>query len=294
MDISQYLNYLWHDNDFLHNLLKDVGNLDQDLFFHSNLNWWSLDLLNDFDNFFDMVYILYHFLHLLQDRNLFYNSLDLDYLRLDVCYVDYFFLLNLDLSNFFNYSWNLHNLLYNSLNVFIDFDHLRDNSLNFNNFRDFNKFRYHLLHLINSGNCCWSLDYFLYDLLSSDDLLHFRFDCHNFFNYGWNFLNHFLNVRYNFFNFLDSLIHNNLFNDFLDIFNLDTLLLRLNNFLNELWYLDDFLQNLSHRNDLLDNHFHWHCNLSWHDDNFFDFNWFDLFIVSWNNFINIHGFWNFA
>lgn len=78
MDISQHLNYLWHDNDFLNNLLEDVGNLYQNLFLHSNLNRRFFNLFNDFDNFFHMIYILDYFLHLLEDCNLFNNPLDLN------------------------------------------------------------------------------------------------------------------------------------------------------------------------------------------------------------------------
>jgi hypothetical protein len=78
MDISQHLNYLWHDNDFLNNLLEDVGNLYQNLLFHSNLNRRFFNLFNDFDNFFHMIYILDYFLHLLEDCNLFNNPLDLN------------------------------------------------------------------------------------------------------------------------------------------------------------------------------------------------------------------------
>jgi hypothetical protein len=74
---------------------------------------------------------------LLHDSYLFNDSFNFNHLVSDISHWDNLFLFNLNFPNFLYYFGNFHNLLYEFLNVLVDLDYLGDDSLNFDDFRDF-------------------------------------------------------------------------------------------------------------------------------------------------------------
>lgn len=293
MNVPKDLNDLWHDNDFLNDFLQNERDFHEDLFLEWDLVGNSLDLLDDLDDFFDVVNVFDDFFHLFHNGDSLNNSFDFDHLGSDVGNRDYFLLLDFDFSHFFNYSWHFNYFLYQFLNVLVYFYHLRNYSLDFNYFWDFYQFLNQFLHFVNSWHSCRPLNDFFYDLLCCYDLLDFGLDCYYFFHDCRHFLYDLLNIRNNFFYFLDSLVDNNLFNNLLNLLNSDGLLFCFDDFLDELRYLDDLLQDLSHRNKFLYNNFHRDWDLfrdnycSWY------FNWSYDFVESGHNFFDVQCLWNF-
>jgi hypothetical protein len=170
---------------------------------------------------------------------------------------------------------------------------LRNYSFNFNYFLNFYQFLNQFLHLVNSWHSCRPLNNFFYYLLGCYDLLNFGLDCNNLFHNRRHFLYDLLNIRNNFFYFLDSLVDNNLFDNLLNLLNSDTLLFCFDDFLDELRYLDDLFQDFSHRNKFLYNQFHRDWNFL--RDNYcrWYFNWFNDFIESGHYFFDVQCLWNF-
>lgn len=164
---------------------------------------------------------------------------DLKYFRLYISNLNNLLPLNLNLSNFLNDSWNFNHLFDDSLYVFVYSYNLRNDSLNFNNFWYFNKFRYDFLYLINSWNSCWSFHNFLYNLLSCNNLLYFGFNNDNFLYDCRDLLDNLRHVRYDFLDFFDSFINDNFLYNFFNVLHFDALLFSFNNFLNELRNLDN-------------------------------------------------------
>ena len=196
-------------------------------------------MLDDLDNFFDVVNVFDDFFHLFHDGDSLNDPFDFNHLGSDISNRDNLLLLYFDFSHFFNDSRHFNNFLYQFLNILVDFDHLGNDSFYFNDFWNFYQFLDYLFNFVNSGYDCGFLNDFFYDLLGSNDFLHFGLDCYNFFNNGRHLLYDFLDVGDNFLDFLDSFVDNNFLNDFLDLLNPDGLLFGFNDFLDELGYLDD-------------------------------------------------------
>lgn len=230
---------------------------------------------------------------MLKNGNLFYCFLNLKNSWFYISNLNNFLSFDLDLSNFFNYSWNFNDLFYNSLYIFIYSYDLGNDSLNFNNFRYFDKFRYDFLNLINSWNGCWSFYNFLHNLLSCNNLLYFGLNSNYLLYNCRNLFYNLRHIRYDFLDFFDSFIDNNFLNNFLYILNLNILLFSFNNFLDELRDLNDFFKNLSDRDDFLNNDLDRNCNLSWNDEYFFNLKRKQFLMVSWHYFVNIQSLWYF-
>ena len=173
MNVSEYLNDLWHNNDLFDDFLKNERNLNQNFFFDGHFIWNPLNLLNNLHYFFDMVYILNDFFHLFHDGDFFDNPFDFYHLGSHISDSNDLLFFYFYFSNFFNNLWYFDNFLYKSLNVLVYLDYLRNNSFYFDDFRDFNEFLNNFLHLINSGNGSGPLNDFFDDLLGSDDFLNF-------------------------------------------------------------------------------------------------------------------------
>ncbi len=100
-----------------------------------------------------MVNIFYDFLHLFENGNFLNYPLNLQDLSVYIDNRNNFLFLNFNLPDFLNDSWHFDYFLHYSLNVLVDSDNLRDNFLDFNDFRNFDQFRYDFLNLINARNC---------------------------------------------------------------------------------------------------------------------------------------------
>lgn len=148
-------------------------------------------------------------------------------------------------------------------------------------------------YFIHFGNCCGSLDNFLYYLLSSHDLLNDLLDWDDFLNDPLNLFDSFSNVR----NFLYDLfvlnvVHNFFFN-LRDFLNLDNFLFESNYLLDYLRNLNRPLNNLSDGNNFLHDFFGWNWNFNGYNNLSFNFNHFQIFKSKMNYFFYFYISWHF-
>lgn len=262
VDILEDFNHLWHYDDSLDNLFKDLRNLNN--LFNSCVDW-NLSLFNSVNKlnlFFNMInnivgldnlWDLCDFLS--DDFNCFlFNSSDCDLYDL--------FLNNRNLNGYLLSHNNCHYLFYNSVNNLVNFDKLWNDSLKLNNLNLVNVLLYNNFNWDNS----WNFNQFFnnlfddlfYDLnigsILSDDLW--------LLNIGWNLDNFILN---NNFSFIMNCGPGNLDNFLNNLFNFDDLCLfdiAGDWLLDDFYWVDQFLLILNDLDRLFNNSldFNWNLN----------------------------------
>jgi hypothetical protein len=103
-----------------------------------------------------------------------------------------------------------------------------------------------------------------------------------------------LNVRYNFLNFFNSFLNDNIINKFLNFNYLDLFLLYRNNLFTELINLLNLPVNYFDWNHLFNNSIDWNLNFDWYDDIAIDFDYFRLFNNIGDNLLDFNSSRNFS
>ncbi len=174
--------------------------------------------------------------------------------------------------------WDFNDFLYDSFNVLIDFDNLRNDFLDLDNLWYVDSLLDNLFNFVNFRNFSDSIDDFFNDLYNLLYLLDHCFNRHNFLSDSLNLNNSVLDVRNDFLDFFDSFLDNNIVNVFFNFNNLDLFLFNGNNFFAYLIYLFDLSVNNLDRDHFLNDSINWNLNLD-RDNNvsiyLYDFRLFD-------------------
>ncbi len=220
VDVFEHFYDLRHNNDPFDYFLENVGDLYDNLLLDSYLYRWSFDLLYDLDDSFDMVDIFDDLFHLLENGYFLDHPLNLHDLWPDGVYRYDLLLFDLNFFDSLDNPGHLYDLFDNFLNVLVYSDNLGNNPFDFDDLGNLYQFRNHFLHFVDSRNYRWTLDNLFDDLLRCDNLLNLRLDGYYFLDNRRDLLYDFLDVGNDFLNLSDSLVYDNLLNNFLDVFDL--------------------------------------------------------------------------
>ncbi len=277
VNIFQYFNYLWHNNDLFYNFFQNIRNLNELLFVWNDWDWSLFVSIDYLENFFNMVDISYNFFEFFHNNCFLDNFLNFSDCLIFVLNLNDFFVLSDDFFDLFDNNWNFNNLFNNFFDVFVDVNKLRNDSLNLNNFRNLDNYFFCSFNFLDFRNSDNFFDNFFRDELGCDDFLNNWLDWNNLFSFDSYFFDSFTDIR----NFLNNLFHNLIDNDFFlnsnDFVDSNLFYSLSYDFLNNLRNLDDFLNDLSYWNDLFDDLFYWDRNLDRNNNLIFNFNWFGNF-----------------
>jgi len=185
-----------------------------------------------------------------------------------------------------NYNRDLNDFLNDSLNVLIDSNYFRNNSLDLDKLRDVHSLLNYPLHLINFRYFSYSINYFFWNLFYDFKFLNDFFDWNNLLNISLNFDESFLNVRNDFFNFFYSLLNDNVFNSFFNFNHFNLLLLDSFNFFSPFINLLNFSVNPLNWNNFLNDSIDGNLNFYRDDHLFNNWNRSGLLYDMSNNFLN--------
>lgn len=185
--------------------------------------------------------------------------------------------------------WDFNYFLYDSFNVLVDFDNLRNDFFDLDNLWYVDSLLDNLFNFVNFRNFSNSIDDFFNDLPDLLNLLDHSFNRHNFFSEFFNFNNSVLDVRNNFLDLFDSFLNNYIVNVFFNFNNLDLFLFNWNDFFADLINLFDLSVNDFDGHHFLNDSINWDLNFDGDNDVSIDLNDFGLFDNVGDDFFNFEG-----
>lgn len=239
-----------------------------------------------------MIDVSDNFFELLDNHCLLYYSFNLFDSFVLVSHFYNFLVLSHNLFYLLHNNWNLDDLLYNVLNIPVYINNLWNQSFDFDYFGNLNYFLCVSLNFVDLRDSVGFFNYFLNNLLGSNNLLHNALYGNNLLDNSFYLFNLFSNIRY----LLDDFFVLDIIDNFLlhsgYFLNLHDLLPYGNYFLDHLGHLNRFLYDLSNGYDFLNNLLDWNWDLHWHNNLSLNFYYLRTFDCYMHNFLDLYVSWN--